>query len=282
MTATGKNLSIRKPGERMSTLLNPVPVKDVAVIQPRKGNNDPALGPDVLMVAISQDLARLSQIKSMGGFDQGFFQIFQMKDQTGAGLSLAGPFLGAPQAVMVMEKTIALGAKRICVFGWCGSLQPDLRIGDFVIPLNAIAEEGTSKHYPVRKRNPGTDPGLNQVLEQALEQEGLSFRKGTVWTTDAPYRETASKVKTYRAKGVLAVEMEMSALITLAVYRSVMISGLLVVSDELFDLKWHRGFSSPVFKKRCLQAGNLLLKLFEDEDSQRGFLTKINSRETRT
>jgi len=264
MTATGKNLSERKPGERTPTRLNPVPVKDVAVIQPRKGSNDPALGPDLLMVAISQDLARLSQVKPMDGFDLGFFQIFQVKGQTSAGLSLAGPFLGAPQAVMVMEKAIALGARRICVFGWCGSLQPDLRIGDFVIPLNAIAEEGTSKHYPVRKKNPGTDPGLSQVLEQALEQEGLSFRKGTVWTTDAPYRETASKVKTYKGKGVLAVEMEMSALITLAAYRSVMVSGLLVVSDELFDLKWHRGFSSPVFRKRCQQAGNLLVQLFED------------------
>jgi uridine phosphorylase len=282
MTATGDILSIRKPGDGMPTRLNLVSANDDALIQPRKGVNDPALGPDVLMVAISQDLARLSKIKSMEGFDQGFFRIFREKGQTGAGLSLAGPFLGAPQAVMVMEKVVALGAKRICMFGWCGSLHPDLRIGDFVIPLSAIPEEGTSKHYPVRKRNPGTDPELSQVLEKALDQEGLSFRKGTVWTTDAPYRETASKVKTYMEKGVLAVEMEMSALITLAVYRSVMVSGLLIVSDELFDLKWHRGFSSPFFKKRCRQAGNLLLKLFDHEDFQRAFQTKIDGFETRT
>ena len=49
--------------------------------------------------------------------------------------------------------------------------------------------------------------------------------------------------------------MEMSALMTLAIYRSVKLSGLLVVSDELFDLKWHRGFSSPLFKKRCERQG---------------------------
>jgi uridine phosphorylase len=72
-------------------------------------------------------------------------------------------------------------------------------------------------------------------------------------------------VKTYREKGALAVEMEMSALMTLAVYRCVKLSGLLVVSDELFDLNWHRGFSSPLFKKRCEQAGNFLLRLFENE-----------------
>ena len=73
-------------------------------------------------------------------------------------------------------------------------------------------------------------------------------------------------MNTYRGKEVLAVEMEMSALMTVAIYRSVKLSGLLVVSDELFDLKWHRGFSSPLFKKRCEQAGNLLVKLFEDQE----------------
>jgi purine-nucleoside phosphorylase len=257
---------MRNPENRKDvTLLNLASQNDDAVIQPRRGNNDPALGPDALMVVISQDLARLSKLKPMDGFDQSFFKIFRMKEKTKAGLSLAGPFLGAPQAAMVLEKIIALGAKRICVFGWCGSLQPDLKIGDLVIPLHAIAEEGTSRHYPIGTRKPGTARELNRILEGILDQEGLPFRKGTVWTTDAPYRETASKVKTYREKGVLAVEMEMSALMTLAVYRSVELSGLLVVSDELFELKWHRGFSSRVFKKRCELAGNLLLDLFRKE-----------------
>jgi purine-nucleoside phosphorylase len=239
--------------------------QDDAVIQPRKGKREPALGPDALMVVIPEDLDRLSKLKPADRFDHGFFKIFRIKEKPSRGLSLSGPFLGAPQAAMLMEKIIALGAERICVFGWCGSLQPDLRIGDIVIPLHAVSEEGTSEHYPVGNRKPGTDQTLNRILEQALEREGLLFRKGTVWTTDAPYRETASKVKTYREKGLLAVEMEMSALMTLAVYRSVKVSGLLVVSDELFDLSWHRGFSSPLFKTRRKQVGNLLLDLFGEE-----------------
>ncbi|MGE5842575.1 MAG: nucleoside phosphorylase, partial [Deltaproteobacteria bacterium] len=229
--------------------LNQAFENDDALIQPRRGKNDPILGADALMVVIPQDLARLSELMSTESFDQGFFKIFRARGKGNPGISLAGPFLGAPQAVMVMEKIIALGARRICVFGWCGSLQPHLRIGDFVVPLHAIAEEGTSKHYPVGKRKPATDPESNRILEQALEKKGLPFRKGTVWTTDAPYRETASKVKTYGERGVLAVEMELSALMTVGFFRSVKVSALLVVSDELFDLKWHRGFSSPLFRK---------------------------------
>jgi len=237
---------------------------DDVVIQPRKGRNEPALGPDALMVVIPQDLNRLSRLTPMKGFDFGFFKVFQKKDPAG-GLSLSGPFLGAPQAAMALEKIIALGARRICVFGWCGSLQPDLKIGDMVIPLHAVSEEGTSRHYPIGKRKPGTDQALTRALERAVEQAGLPLRKGAVWTTDAPYRETLSKVKAFQAKGVLAVEMEMSALMTVAIYRSVKLSGLLVVSDELFDLKWHRGFSTPLFRKRCTAAGELLTKLFQNK-----------------
>ncbi len=55
--------------------------------------------------------------------------------------------------------------------------------------------------------------------------------------------------------------MEMSALITVAAYRSVEIAGLLLVSDELFSLDWHHGVGSQTLKKVCRDAGHLLLDL---------------------
>jgi hypothetical protein len=55
--------------------------------------------------------------------------------------------------------------------------------------------------------------------------------------------------------------MEMSALITLAIYRAVKLSGLLVVSDELSDLKWHSGFQRLELKKTSRLAGEVLLNL---------------------
>jgi hypothetical protein len=57
--------------------------------------------------------------------------------------------------------------------------------------------------------------------------------------------------------------MEMSALMTLAIYRNVKLAGLLVISDELFDLKWHSGFNNPKLKQISRLAGELLLNLVE-------------------
>lgn len=233
------------------------------IIRPLRRSIDPDVGTDVLMAMVSKDLdylVRLQGARKVAHSGQGLFGLYQIKaGREAVGTSLCGPFIGAPLAVMGMEKMIALGAKRIWVLGWCGSLQPDLRIGDLVIPETSLSEEGTSWHYPVGDRGPATDRGLNQVLEKAFLKRGERVRRGGVWTTDAPYRETPAKVRAFREKGSLAVEMEISALITVGTFRGVKVSGVLVVSDELFDLRWQPGFSSDRFKSKSRLAAEVLV-----------------------
>jgi purine-nucleoside phosphorylase len=53
--------------------------------------------------------------------------------------------------------------------------------------------------------------------------------------------------------------MEMSALFHVAEYRKVRLAGLLVVSDELFTLKWRPGFRKSRFKQACRLASETLL-----------------------
>jgi len=231
------------------------------------GKRDPHLGPDALMVmlpAALKHLVRESQAEQVPFSETPLYKLYRTKRGPGPAVTLAGPFIGAPHAVIALEKLIVLGAKKILVLGWCGSLQPDLRIGGLVIPDRAISEEGTSQHYPLPFGAPRSDSKLNRMLENALRQQGLTFTKGEIWTIDAIYRETPEKVRQFREKGVLAVEMEISALLTVAAYRSVSLAGLLVVSDELFDLKWRPGFSDPLLRDNTRLAGELLLRLTEN------------------
>jgi len=260
-----KNLGDFGERERIGTLSDKTET-DAGLIRPIKRRMDPAVGPDAIIGLIPADLKYLvtfTQATKTVRVDMNFFGLYQAKHRSGGTLTLSGPFLGAPQAVMGMEKMIALGAKRFWVLGWCGSLQPDLRIGDLVIPFTSVSEEGTSGHYPIGDMIPTSDEELNRKIEKTLKQKGKSFRKGPIWTTDAPYRETRGKVKAYQGRGVLAVEMEMSALMTLASYRNVRLAGLLVVSDELFDMKWNPGFSNPKLKEASRSAGELLVGLVE-------------------
>jgi purine-nucleoside phosphorylase len=86
-----------------------------------------------------------------------------------------------------------------------------------------------------------------EKLRAALKGEGMPFKQGPVWTTDAPYRETADKVKRYQTDGVLGVDMETSALFTVAAFRGIQAASLLVVSDDLSRLKWRHGFREKNF-----------------------------------
>lgn len=251
----------------------PGPDPEEGIVRPLKRKSDPDLGPEAMLVIIASDLdyvLETAQSRVRSSHDMGYFKLHRLERETGYCISISGPFLGAPHAAMGMEKMIALGAKRIFVLGWCGSLQPDVRIGNLIIPTDARSEEGTSRHYPIGERAAETAGALTARLEDALKDSGLTYRKGPVWTTDAPYRETPSKILKYQAMGILAVDMEMSALITLGVYRSVQVAGLLVVSDELFDLKWRPGFRSPVFLEACRCAAGLLLNVMDSRDIERG------------
>jgi uridine phosphorylase len=179
----------------------------------------------------------------------------------GVPIAVAGPMLGAPQAVLVLEKLIALGVRRCLALGWCGSLNPTVRIGDVVVPRWAWSEEGTSAHYPLAER-PEADPQLVQTVLTGLRGfEGLTVHEGPVWTTDAPYRETEAKVLHYRDKGALGVEMETSALFTVAAYRRIALAVVLVVSDDLSRMEWRHGYRDPRFRAVRASLPERLLQL---------------------
>jgi uridine phosphorylase len=237
------------------------------LITPTRTREEPCIAPDAIMISITSELRAMAKATNAEKTSLKImcpFEFFLIKRSGKPPLALAGPLLGAPQGVIVLEKLIALGAERVWVLGWCGSLQPDLRIGDLIIPTTAISEEGTSAHYPVDEKARRTDPALNDHLGNALHRAELPFVEGPVWTTDAIYRETQAKVVHYRSKGILAVEMEMSALITVAAYRSAALAGVLVVSDELCSLAWQPGFTDKTVTRMSRQACTVVLELCMD------------------
>jgi len=174
---------------------------------------------------------------------------------------LAGPILGAPQAAMVMEYLCLKGVKVFMSLGSCGSLQPDLTIGDIVLPQTAVSEEGTSDHYPLENGPVSADPELTRRLDESLKAQGLDFQTGRVWTTDAPFRETKEKVRRYASQGILAVDMECSALMTVARFRGLSFAGLMVVSDELRPDEHYFGFHSPKLTEGLTNAAKAIMKV---------------------
>ena len=220
-----------------------------SIVNPVRSKNTPEIGPVAVIAATEMDLFLLCDLLHFNKDD--YRRLFTSRLYARnflPGLCLTGPGIGAPYAVMMLETLICWGARRILFIGWCGAVSNQVRIGDIILPTAAIADEGTSRNY-VAPVNGQSQPDLPiiSLVGQVLTDNRIDFHSGKIWTTDAVYRETREKVAQYQKQGVLAVEMEVSALFSVAQFRQVELGALLVVSDELSSFKWRPGFKDDRF-----------------------------------
>ncbi|MBU1169243.1 MAG: nucleoside phosphorylase [Proteobacteria bacterium] len=225
------------------------------------------MGSLAVMAATLPDLNYL--VKHLG-FDQEDSRSFYSSQvytrlENGRGFSLTGPFIGAPHAVMLLENLVCLGISQVIFMGWCGSVSPDACIGDILVPSCAFSDEGTSRHYGLDDPGICVEPSLplQALMAETCRAQGLSFKQGPVWTTDAIYRETPEKIDDYRKRGALAVDMELSALCTAAAFRGIQLASVLVVSDEVWTHTWKPGFGNKEFKQSRKAVTQMIATLVE-------------------
>lgn len=151
-------------------------------------------------------------------------------------------WVGAPAAVMTLEEVIACGAKTIFEVGQSGGLQTFIKPSDIVVATEAIRDEGTSYHYLPAKTKVESSARLRNKLAKRLNERQIKHFIGPVWSTDGVYRETRGKFLKFRNAGVLAVNMETSAIFAVANYRSVEAASAQVISDLLTETGWLQAF----------------------------------------
>jgi len=171
----------------------------------------------------------------------------------GEKIYVLNPYFGAPASVFALELAIASGGKRFLVVGEAGAIKTGINIGDVILPTWALREEGTSYHYMPPDYIPKPSERLFNALKKEVKRqtgkENINVFEGGIWTTDASFRETEDKVREYSKRGILGVEMESSALMSVAKFRDVNLTVALAVSDELYRERWNPGFDSKSLRK---------------------------------
>lgn len=165
--------------------------------------------------------------------------------ETGGRIAIAGRFgVGAPAAAVMLEELIAFGAGSFVSIGTAGGLVKGLFPGDVVLCSGALRDEGLSYHYLPEGREAHPDAGQTDAMSRAMDDAGLSHRRGITWTTDAIYRETRGEMAEHVAEGAVVVEMEAAALFAVATFRKVPLSACFTVSDSLAEPEWKPDFLS--------------------------------------
>lgn len=144
--------------------------------------------------------------------------------------------MGTPSLAIVVEELLRLGATRLIRVGTCGGIARGLRTGDLVIATAACPTDGTTQTYLHGEAYaPAADFDLTRAMVDAAKAAGIEARTGLVASVDVFYNTDADYAQRWRDRGVLAFEMEASALFFLAARAGVQAGCALTVSDVLGD-----------------------------------------------
>jgi uridine phosphorylase len=129
---------------------------------------------------------------------------------------IIGYAVGSSFSVLVAEELFASGCQLLISMSSAGQIVKKRKPPYFILIQKALRDEGTSYHYLPPSDYSALNRELRDMLSATFIQFPLPIEQGVCWTTDAPFRETASSIEHFRSLGILAVEMEAAALYAFA------------------------------------------------------------------
>lgn len=144
--------------------------------------------------------------------------------------------MGTPSAAIVTEELIRLGVKVMVRVGTTGAVHDGLKSADVVVAQGAIPLDGTTRQYlEGRPYAPIPDYDVLQALVDSAKSARVRHQVGLILTEDAFYATTPKIARSWGEWGVLGVEMESSAIFTIARRHGVRAGTLLTVSNQIGD-----------------------------------------------
>ena len=185
---------------------------------------------DHVLITNFEQYIKHFQSKTKGEYFEGNFGIVNVKE---INCTMIDFNIGSPQAALVINCLAYLeNLKSVVMLGMCGGIDDILEIGDFLIPSAAIRGEGTSRHYLPAEFPAIPASSVNLFCIGAVKKAGLIPRCGIVYTTDRRLWEFDDKFVNYlRQQRILAIEMELATLFSVAYKYEVPIGSIMLVSD---------------------------------------------------
>lgn len=173
-----------------------------------------------------QDASCFNEIRGMLGYTGTY---------AGKRISVMGTGMGMPTlSIYVTELVREYGVKTLIRVGTCGALQPYLRIGDLVLPMTSSTNSQINKlHFQGMDYAPAASFPLLLKAYQAAQARGARVFVGGMFSSDTFYTDDPEWWKIWAAYGTLVVEMETTALYTLAAGFQVEALSILTVGDNL-------------------------------------------------
>ena len=173
-----------------------------------------------------QDVSCYNEVRGMLGFTGTY---------KGMRLSVQGTGMGIPSIAIYASELIAeYGVKNLMRVGTCGAMQAHIRIRDLVLAQSASTDSSFNRNvFGGWDYAPTADFRMLRNAYDKAQSRGVNPHVGNVFSSDVFYRDDKTITNLLTKYGVLAVEMETTALYTLAAKHGANALSILTVSDHL-------------------------------------------------
>lgn len=137
--------------------------------------------------------------------------------------------LGAPAAAMAVQAAAARGVRTLIGIGYCGAIADTLTCGELLVPSGAVAADGTSTAYCAERYPAVADHQLVRALHDTAPG---TLHDGLALSLDAVFTQDSALVERCRVLRVSGIDMETSAVLTVARLNGVRAATVLVASDH--------------------------------------------------
>lgn len=153
----------------------------------------------------------------------------------GVPVSVQGSGMGLPSmGIYAHELITEYGVKKLIRVGSCGSFQPHIKVRDIVIAMSASTDSSFNKNtFKGQDYAPTADFDMLMEASKAAASKGITPHVGNILSSDVFYGDDPNEWKRWAKYGVLAVEMESTALYTIAAKFRAKALTILTVSDSL-------------------------------------------------
>lgn len=151
----------------------------------------------------------------------------------GKRISVQGTGMGVPSiSIYVNELMQSYDVQKLIRVGTCGAIQKDVKVRDVILAQTASTDSRFNQITFGMDYAPAANFELLKNAYDAGVEKGLNIKVGNVFTADMFYNDNAQHEK-WAQYQILALEMETSALYTLAAKFGRQALSVLTVSDHL-------------------------------------------------
>ncbi|MGQ1786592.1 MULTISPECIES: AMP nucleosidase [unclassified Saccharicrinis] len=156
-----------------------------------------------------------------------------MPNASAEGVTIINFGMGSPNAATVMDLLSAIMPKAVLFLGKCGGLKKKNLLGDLIIPIAAIRNEGTSDDYLPAEIPALPAFSLQKAVSTIISENARDYWTGTVFTTNKRVWEYDERFKRYLEKTrAMAIDMETATIFTVGFANKIPVGALLLVSDQ--------------------------------------------------